>query len=104
MFDRRPDYEPTAYDDDWEDLPTSGPFAKWFGGVAAPITLIVYGNICIITQQAVVGQQLPLELHGMRALAVGVGSVSIAVFLHCHYFWGNIYHLSRGPFLGRSFQ
>jgi hypothetical protein len=101
MSYRRPNYEPTAYDDDWEDIPASGPIAKWFGGMIVPLALIAYGITCIITQHGIVGSRTPLELHGMKAVALGIATVSIALFLHCHYFWGNIYHLSAWAVLGK---
>ncbi len=101
MIERRPDYEPTAYDDDWEDIPASGPFPKWFGGVIVPIALVVYGMACIMTQHAVVGHQMPLELYGMRAVAAGTACLSLGLFLHCHFFWGNIYHLLAWAVLGK---
>jgi hypothetical protein len=32
---------------------------------------------------------------------IGVASCSTALLLHCHYFWGNIYHLSACAVLGK---
>jgi hypothetical protein len=31
-----------------------------------------------------------LHLVGLNALALGFAGVCLALFLHCHYFWGNV--------------
>jgi hypothetical protein len=101
MITRRPDYEPTAYDDDWESLPIAGPFAKYVGGLIAPLALATYGIATILQQHAIVGSQITLELTGPNAVAIGIAAISIAGFLHCHYFWGNIDWLSFWATLGK---
>jgi len=97
----RVNYNPSPYDADWEDIPSSGPFPKWFGGVIVPLVLMALGTICVISGHAVVGGDIPLELHGPNAVALGIAAISIALFFHCHYFWGNIYHLSFLATLGK---
>jgi hypothetical protein len=95
MFYRRPDYQPTAYDDDWEDIPASGPVPKWLGGMAGPILLTGYGMTCILTKHGVMpGRYDSMELHGRNAVALGVAILGMGALLHFHYFWGNIVHLS----------
>ena len=97
----RSSYEPTAYDDDGEDIPASGPIAKWIGGVIAPLMLAIYGIACVATHHAIIGWQMPLELFAARAVMAGIAAMSAGLFLHCHYFWGNIYHLSPWAVLGK---
>jgi hypothetical protein len=97
----RYDYKPTAYDDDSEIIPASRPFPKWFGEIIAPLTLLVYGSISIVTQHGTIGTQTPLDLHGTRAVALDIASVSMGLFLHCHYFCGNIYRPALWAVLGK---
>ena len=42
-----------------------------------------------------------MTLHGLNAVAIGIAFVSAAVFLHCHYFWGNIYNQAWFAVLGK---
>jgi len=42
-----------------------------------------------------------MELHGPDAVALGIAFISVAVFFHCHCFWGNIYQLSASAVLGK---
>ncbi len=90
-MDQRLPHNPTAYDDDWEDQPRQGPFYKWFLGIAVPLTVAGFGIHAIITQQADYSGRVTLILHGVSAIAFGIAAISLAIFLHCHYFWGNIY-------------
>jgi hypothetical protein len=102
MIYPRPDYRPTPYDDDWEDIPKSGPVPKWLGGVIVPLALIGYGVTCFFTKHAVLsGRFDSMELHGANATALAVTILSLGIFLHCHYFWGNIIHLSPWAVLGK---
>jgi hypothetical protein len=91
MWWRTP-YNPTAYDDDWEDQPGQGWFHKWVPGMLLPLALIGYGAYAIVQQQATFGGQSSMHLHGANATAFGIAWVSAGLFLHCHYFWGNIYN------------
>ena len=84
-------HNPTAYDDDWEDQPGQGPFYQWLLGVAVPIGGLYSGLQSIFTEKFESFGQFPMTLHGLNAIAAGVAVVSAAVFMHCHYFWGNIY-------------
>jgi hypothetical protein len=38
---------------------------------------------------------------GLNAVAFGAAWVAVAVFVHCHYFWGNIYSQSWFAVLGK---
>jgi hypothetical protein len=97
---RRP-YNPTAYDDDWEDQPAQSAFHKWVLGVLAPALILSYGIWILITREAEFGSYITMTLHGYNAIAFGTAMISAAVFLHCHYFWGNIYNQAWFAVLGK---
>ena len=102
MIHRRPDYQPSAYDDDFEDIPSSGLIPKWIGGVIIPAGLVVYGIVCFVTGHGELpGQFGSMTLTGTDAMALATAITSIGVFLHCHYFWGNIFHLGAWATLGK---
>ena len=102
MIPPSPDHKPTEYDDDWEDAPASGWFPKWVWGIAVPLLLTGYAVVCLITGHAVVRNHYSVvHWYGVKAVAYGLALASIGVFLHCHYFWGNIYHLSAWAVLGK---
>jgi uncharacterized BrkB/YihY/UPF0761 family membrane protein len=100
MLSRLP-HDPTAYDDDWEDQPAQRPFYKWALGVAVLLVILGFGLHAISTGEAVYGGQMKLTLHGINADAFGVAAVSAAVFMHCHYFWGNVYDQAWFAVLGK---
>jgi hypothetical protein len=93
-------HNPTAYDDDWEDQPGQGPFYQWGLGIILPLALIGYGAYAIAMQQISFGR-LPMTLHGLNAVAFGVAWISAGVFVHCHYFWGNIFNQAWFAVLGK---
>ena len=94
--------QPTAYDDDWEDLPSQGGFYKWGLGVALPLVIFGYGLCAIFLRRADYGSDVDtLTLHGANAVAYGVAALSLSLFLHCHYFWGNIYDGAWFDVLGK---
>jgi len=93
-------HNPTAYDDDWEDQPAQGPFYQWGLGVALPVLVACFGAYCVVTRQAAYGREL-MQLHGPNAIAFGVAGISLGVFLHCHYFWGNVYNQAWFAVLGK---
>jgi hypothetical protein len=101
MLQRFP-HDPTAYDDDWEDQPKQGPFYKWVLGGAIPLAVCLYGFHAIVTQRAEYGRpEMALPLLGWNAIAFGIAAVSLAIFFHCHYFWGNIYNQAWFAVLGK---
>ena len=99
MF-RRP-YNPTAYDDDWEDQPGQGPWYQYGAGLIVAAMLILYGVRAIVTQHATLGSRQSVELTGLNATAYGIAWASAGVFVHCHYFWGNIYNQAWFAVLGK---
>jgi hypothetical protein len=92
--------QPDPYDDDWEDQPGQGPLYQWGLGVLLPLLALGYGVHAVSTGQAAYGR-LPMTLHGTNALAFGTAVISAAVFLHCHYFWGNVYNQAWLAVLGK---
>lgn len=68
------------------------PVRRWALGMAAALALATYGAYCLVVQRAWVPQTRPLGIHqwhGPSALAVGCLLVSLAAFIHCHWFWSN---------------
>lgn len=94
-------YNPTPCDDDFEDQPGQGPAYQWGFGVLLPLAMACCGVYAILTQQAIYGGDVLIQLHGTDAIALGVAAISAAVFLHCHYFWGNIYDQAWFAVLGK---
>ena len=99
MWQRTP-YNPGPYDDDW-DQPGQGPFYQWILGAALPLAILIYGIFAIVTRQTTIGGQQPMHLEGLNATAIGIAAVSLGLFLHCHYFWGNIYNQVWFAVLGK---
>ena len=90
-MNRTPHY-PSAYDDDWTDAPPPGFWPKWFGGVIVPVGFVAYGVYCLITgSAALTGEYLTQQLHGTQARALAIAYLGLGLFLHCHYYWGNVY-------------
>ena len=94
-------HNPSAHDDDWEGQPSQGAFYKWVLGIGLPIAMAAYGVHAIITREAEFGNQIKLTLHGLNAVAVGTAWISAGAFVHCHYFWGNIYDQAWFAVLGK---
>jgi hypothetical protein len=103
MIIRKTDDNSSAYDDDFGDIPLSGFWAKWFGGVCVPLVLVGYGVVCCITRHGTLpgDRSSDMDVSGVEAIALGIASASLGLFLHCHYFWGNIYHLSAWATIGK---
>jgi hypothetical protein len=93
-------HNPTAYDDDWEDQPGQGPVYQWGLGGLVPLLVLGYGVYAVAARQAEYGR-IPMKLHGVNAVAFGTAAISAAVFLHCHYFWGNVYNQAWFAVLGK---
>jgi hypothetical protein len=94
-------HNPAPYDDDWEDQPGQGPVQQWGLGVLVPLVLAGYGLRGIVRQEVLFGGTIQMTFHGLNAAAFGVAWVSAAVFLHCHYFWGNVYNQAWFAVLGK---
>lgn len=94
-------HNPTAYDDDWEDQPGQGPFYQWGLGVVLPLALIGYGVYAVAAQHVSFGRPVSTTLQGLNAIAFGIGWICGGVFVHCHYFWGNIYNQAWFAVLGK---
>lgn len=91
---------PIAHDDGREDQVGQGPFYKWVLGTAVPIALLYLGTTVVIEQHVVYGRARE-NLVGVNAIASGVSTVSAAAFLHCHFFWGNLYDEAWPAVLGK---
>ena len=91
MLPRLP-HNPTAYDDDWEDQPGQGFFYQWVLGGLLPLVVLGWGIYAVVVREVVLHGRGAMELHGTSAAALGVAAVSLGVFLHAHYFWGNVYN------------
>jgi hypothetical protein len=96
-------HNPTAYDDDWEDVPAQGFWPMWFGGMAVPLAAVGFAVCCLVTGTATIGDSHgpPMVLRGPQATAAAVALVGVGLFLHCHYFWGNLFHLHWLATLGK---
>ena len=72
-------------------------------GIVLPLVLIGYGIWCFAAGHGVLwGEYTRLDLYGIKAIALGTASLSLGIFLHCHYFWGNIYHLAPFAVAGKK--
>jgi hypothetical protein len=91
---------PTAYDDG-EDQPGKGSSYLWGLGVVLPLLLVSYGLYAIIVRQIDFGGRITMTLRGPNAVAFGIAWCAAALFIHCHYFWGNIYNQAWFAVLGK---
>jgi hypothetical protein len=87
----RSPYSPSAYDDDLEDQPSQGWFHQWVLGCLVPLLLAIHGLRAVVLQYAETHGRDTMTLVGKNAIAYGIAVVAIALFMHCHYFWGNLY-------------
>ena len=61
----------------------------WIGGVALALLPLTYGIGCILTRRGEFGTLLwNSELEGFGAIALGIGWIGVAMFLHFHFFFG----------------
>ena len=63
--------------------------------------MIGYGGYAIATREATFGGRVAMTLHGPNAIAFGVAWASAGVFVHCHYFWGNVLNQAWFAVLGK---
>jgi hypothetical protein len=87
--------------DDWEGPPAEGPFFKWGLGAALPAVLACYGVAVLASRAAHLRGRYPIDLYGKNAVALGAVAISLALFLHCHYLWSNVYHSAWPAELGK---
>jgi hypothetical protein len=100
MFVRSP-HNPSPYDDDWEDQPPQGPFFRWILGVSVPLAMVGLAARALVRREVNFSGRVAITLHGTNAVAFGVAIVAAAVFLHCHYYWGNVYNQAWFAVLGK---
>jgi hypothetical protein len=58
-------------------------------------------RLVFLSREAEFGNQITMTLHGINAQAYAGAVFSAAVFVHCHYFWGNIYNQAWFAVLGK---
>jgi hypothetical protein len=95
--------DPRSDDDDLTGVPPSGNEYKWGVGVALPVILVYYGISMLASGEATFydGRYSSMPLHGANARAYAISILSVAVFAHCHYFWGNVYEQLWFAVLGK---
>jgi len=77
--------------------PREGFWAKWFGGMIAPLVLAIWGLVNIVTQHGFLGGRTGrVEIEGAKAIAFGVAKLGLALALHAHYFLLNTGRISPG--------
>jgi hypothetical protein len=94
-------HNPTAYDDDWEDQPRQGSFYQWGLGVIVALALIGYGGYAVAMRRVTFGGHISMTLHGLNAVAFGIAWIGAGVFVHCHYFWGNVFNQAWFAVVGK---
>jgi hypothetical protein len=92
---------PTPYDDDFADQPAQSWFHQWILGVTLPACFLSYGVRSALTGHATLSNHVSMDLRGVDAVAYGVSMLAVGVFLHFHYFWGNIYNQAWWSVLGK---
>ena len=98
----RTPYEPSGNEDDLDGPPPEGPYYQWGLGVVAAVAAVAYGARAIAVRDAAFGAtRNRLPLHGTNAVVFGAIAVSSGLFLHCHYFWGNVYEQAWPAVLGK---
>ena len=94
-------YNPTPYDDDFEDQPAQSWFHQWVLGATLPACFLSYGIRTILTGQATYTHHASIDLRGVDAVAYGVSTIASGVCLHFHYFWGNVFNQAWWAVLGK---
>lgn len=89
--------------DRFSDPPPDSFWAKWFGGVIFPLIFLWVGTHTVIIQEATLYGRgwSKMELRGTNAILDGCATLSIALFLHTHYFWGNSSRLCQLSIFGK---
>jgi hypothetical protein len=92
---------------DWlTDPPSGGPLQMWAVGAVLSAIVSGYGFLCCVTQHATtiglttrsrsLSQGLWVEISGVHAVTYGLVLISIGLFIHFQWFWGN--HRRLGQF------
>jgi hypothetical protein len=97
----RTPHNPSPYDDDWEDQPRQGPFYRWILGLAVPLVMGGFAVHAIALRETEFSGRVSMTLHGTNAVALGVVMFATAVFMHRHYYWGNVYNQAWPAVLGK---
>lgn len=93
MFPYR--YQMPSVDEDWANVPPQGKWVKWGGGLVVPIALVAYAGYCFTGRAWLPGTDVQdMLVFGRDATAYGMALVGLALFLHSHCFWGNVFQLS----------
>ncbi len=94
-------YNPTPYDDDFEDQPGQSWFHQWVLGATLPACFLSYGVRTIATRHASYANHVSIDLRGFDAVAYGISMLAVGLFLHFHYFWGNVFNQAWWAVLGK---
>jgi hypothetical protein len=77
--------------DDLSDTTAASPFNQWLVGVGVAAAIAVYALYCFWTGTAILPGGRPMyrviHLQGLAARAVASGWLSLAAFVHLHWFW-----------------
>ncbi len=76
--------------DELSDTTNASPFSQWAVGVGVAAAIAVYALYCFWTDTAILpgGRfQRVIHLQGLAARAVASGWLSLAAFVHLHWFW-----------------
>jgi hypothetical protein len=76
--------------DELSDTTNASPFHQWAVCVGAAAAIAVYALYCFWTDTAILpgGRLQPvIHLQGLAARAVASGWLSLAAFVHLHWFW-----------------
>jgi len=74
------------------DVASGDRVLAWVVGIAGAVALGIYGVICVAGQTATLVGGRPVrvvEYAGSAAVALGITYMSVACFMHCHFFWSH---------------
>ena len=75
---------------------------KWVMGVIVALIPAVYGIRCVIAgATTIIGRRGWVAVTGWAGVAFAIAFVSLACWLHFHYFWANHHRLWRFSELGK---
>jgi hypothetical protein len=66
-----------------------------------PLGFLALGSVAIARREVYVGCLVEMRLYGLNAVAFGLAWVGAVLFVHCHYFWGNVYNQAWFAVLGK---